>query len=143
MKVTTSNYSFNAIVPAGILTTSYVAGTVLGGTNQINNYLLDNYINSQLTLYVAVTIGSLTTVDMKVEFSNDGTTWYQETYDAIGSAATSAVTITESLIQRSFAASGNYRVAVKILDQFVRVSVKGTGTVTSSSVTINAIVGSN
>lgn len=143
MQFTNSNYYFTSVRAAAILTGSYVPGTVLGGSNQKDSTLESLFRNNQLVALFQVTLGSLTTVDIKIEFSNDGTTWYQEAYDAIGTPASSAVTITESLITRSFAASGNYRVAIPMLDQFCRISAKGTGTVTSSSLTIDAVVGTN
>lgn len=143
MQTSLSNYYFTSVRAAAILTGSYVAGTVLGGSNQDSSTLENLFRNDQLIALFKITLGSLTTVDIKTEFSNDGITWYQESYDAIGTPATSAVTITESLITRSFAASGNYRVAIPMLDQYCRISAKGTGTVTSSSLTIDAVVGNN
>ena len=45
--------------------------------------------------------------------------------------------ITQTNIIRQFAATGKYRIPIKINDQYIRVSIKGTGTVTSSSAKIN------
>lgn len=138
MRNTLCSYQPYSIRSSAIVTNSYVAGTIIQA-----NTSGDIFDKSQLLLLVNVTLGSLTTADIKVEFSPDGTNYYQETYDAIGTATASAVTITESLIQRSFAASGSYRIAIPILDAFIRISTKGTGTVTSSLVAITAIVGNN
>lgn len=139
MDNTFATYNLFPIRSTTILTTSYVAGIVIGPTSSgINPFQY-----SQLEILIQVTLGSLTTVEMKVEFSNDGITWYQETVDSVGSVSSGLVTISQGLSTRQFAASGNYRIGIKVLDQYMRISVKGTGTVTSSSVTINAILGNN
>ena len=116
---------------AAILTNSYVAGTVIGADN-ITQVSLEN----QLILYVDFTIGSLTTAEIKIEFSADGTNWVQETFESI-----SAGVATETLGLRQFSASGPYRIAIRIKDRYIRVSAKGTGTLTSSSMAVHAIVG--
>lgn len=124
---------------AAILTTAYVAGTVIGVENP--PYMAGPVgLYNQLTLYVSFTIGSLTTAELIIEFSNDGVDWYQETIDDIA-AATGIITQRNSV--RTFAATGKYRIPLPITDQFIRVSIKGTGTVTGSSATINAIIGNN
>lgn len=115
---------------AAILTTSYVAGTVIGPTNGAPA------LRSQLILYVDFTIGSLTDAQIKVEFSNDGTTYYQETFSSISTG-----TSTESLGVHKLTASGNYRIAIPIKDNYIKVSSIGTGTVTSSSLGIKAVIG--
>jgi len=111
---------------AAILTTGYVAATVLDTQAKFN----------QLVIYNAFTIGSLTTAELKVDFSHDGTTWYQETFQAISSG-----TATETLGEHQWNASGNRRILVPLKDRYVRVSVKGTGTVTNSSMEVLAILG--
>lgn len=115
----------NTIRSAAILTTSYVAGTVLSDCTGYN----------QLVLYVAFTIGSLTDAQIKIEYSPDGVTYYQETYDGI-----SGGTNTESLGARRFTATGNYRITVPVRDRYIRVSAIGTGTVTGSSMAISGIL---
>lgn len=142
MQISNSNYYFNEspIRPTAILTTSYVPATVIGGDNQPANSLENLWKNNQLILYVSFTKGSLTSGGIKIEFSNDGSNWYQETEDDL---AASTGIITEILQTRIFTASGNYRIPVKITDQFIRVSAIGTGTTTSSSMQINAIIANN
>ena len=67
------------------------------------------------------------------EYSEDNSTWYRDaTY------TTSGGTLTYAAATRKLTASGNYRFPIEILDRFVRVSVKGTGTVTSSLMEIKA-----
>lgn len=144
-----NDYRYMPIRDAAILTTSYVIGNIIG---KVPNTLAANpptpiYIGgpvgllNQLILYVDFTKGSLTTAELIVEFNNDCTDdngWYQETEDDI---AASTGIITERNVVRQFGASGKYRIPIKINDQFIRVSIKGTGTVTSSSAKINAIIG--
>lgn len=120
------NYYKKSVRSAAILTTSYVAGTVLEEVHDQN----------QMILNVDFTIGSLTSAEIKVEFSSDNTNWYQETFSSV-----SGGTSTESLGERSMDTTGKRRIAVPLKDRYVRVSVKGTGIVTGSSMAIEAIIG--
>ena len=120
------DYINKSVRAAAILTTSYVAGTVLTETQGYN----------QLVALVNFTIGSLTTAEIKIEFSPDNSTWYQETFQSV-----SGGTATETLGAHQINATGLYRILVPIKDRFVRISAKGTGTVTSSSMTIDALLG--
>ena len=120
------DYFKETIRDAAILTTSYVAGNILSEVHDRN----------QLVVLVDFTKGSLTSAELKVEFSDDGTNYYQETASSV-----SGGTISESLGERAFTASGSYRISVPINDRYVKISVKGTGTVTSSSMALKAIVG--
>lgn len=127
-------YTYKTVRTALIVTTSYVSATInndgAGGSS-----IMDCTEYNQLMLYVATTLGSLTSVEVKVEFSADNTTWYQETSSSISSG-----TSTDSLEAHTHTATGNYRIAVPISDRYIRVSVKGTGTVTSSSVAVAAVL---
>ena len=87
-------------------------------------------------MLVQITLGSLTSVEIKIEFSPDNSTWFQEVIDS----PNSLTQFTSSQGDRTFTASGNYRIAIPIADNFIRISAKGTGTVTSSSCTIDAVV---
>lgn len=131
------NNSFNfttlTVRPAAILTNSYVAGTVLGTDTTANLEY-----NSTLILDVDFTLGSLTTGEIIVEFSNDGTTYYQETIDAVN---TSTGIITEKPAIRTFGATGKYRMTIPVMDKFIKISAHGTGTVAGSSMSIVAAVG--
>lgn len=115
---------------AAILTNSYVAGTV------IENVQLQN----QLILEINFTKGSLTSGDVKVETCQDpdpstGTFAQQASVNyTAGAGAT-------SLAEYNFTASGVYRIPINIKDRHIKVSAKGTGTVTDSSMAIRAVVG--
>lgn len=127
------HYAIKNLRASAVLTGSYVAATVYGeqgiGSNQ------DPVVNNQLVLYVAFTLGSLTSAELKVEFSDDGTNYYQETSSSVSSG-----TSTDSLVTHTFTASGNYRLPIAISDRKIKVSVKGTGTVTNSLMAIDAII---
>lgn len=115
---------------AAILTNGYVAGTVLSPTNGNPSTF------NQLIVLVDFTIGSLTDAQLKIEFSHDGTTYYQESFSSI-----SGGTDTVSLGVHKFTATGKYRIAIPIKDNFIKISVIGTGAVTSSSITVDAVLG--
>ena len=121
------DYKEHVVRAAAILTTSYVAGTVIS----------DVHLGNQLIVLLAFTKGDLTTAEIKVEFSNDGTTYYQETAESFTAGAG-----TLSLAERAISATGNYRIAIPIRDRYIQISVKGTGTVDGSSMAVKAIVGS-
>lgn len=120
---------------AAALTTSYVAATTLGKetglATKVNEY-------NQLILYVDFTIGSLTSAEIKVEFSPDNTSFYQESHEKIDSGTSNIYTLTYKLT-----ATGAYRIPIQCNDRYIKVSAKGTGTVTSSSMTIKAALGVN
>lgn len=120
------DYIFKNVRTAAILTGSYVAGTVLENAHNYN----------QLVVLVSFTIGSLTTAEIKVEFSPDNSTWYQETFGSV-SSGTDTLTVGE----HSIGATGKFRIPVAIKDRYIRISAKGTGTATSSTMTIDAALG--
>jgi len=140
MCVKATDYIKRNIRASAVLTNSYVAGTTLGaeaGTTIETRTTKPNEYN-QLVLFVDFTIGSLTDLLLKVEFSPDGTNFYQE---AVGSISGS--TETDTALEHKFTATGKYRLAVPCTDRYIKVSVKGTGTVTNSLCAIDAILGVN
>lgn len=115
---------------SAVLTNSYVAGTVISyATLSPSGY-------NQLNLLVAFTIGSLTDGRIKVEFSHDGTTYFQDTFEAI-----SGTTSTLSLGEYVMAGTGNYVISVPIKFNYIKISAKGTGTVTNSLLVVDAVLG--
>lgn len=124
-----------AVVPvrtSAVLTGSYVAGTVLG-QDQVT---VQQGLKNQIIILINFTIGSLTSGQFKVEFSPDGNDWYQESY---GTVATGVET--DALLEHTLTATGKYRVPIPVKDNFVRISAKGTGSVTGSLMAIKAVVG--
>lgn len=128
------DYSYNTVRAAAVLTGSYVAGTDL--SHATPNWIVKVELKNQLELYIDLTLGNLTSAQVKLEFSHDGTTWFQETFETISSG-----TATATAGEHSFASSGKYRLSIPIKDQYVRVSAKGSGDTTNSSMAIGAIVG--
>jgi hypothetical protein len=113
---------------AAILTTGYVAGTEIGFDRQ--NYL---------AVLVDFTKGSLTSLQVKIESSVDEGVTYgtQVTETASGGE------VTIDAAEYSFDTTGNYWIVISpMLADKVKISVKGTGTVTSSSCTVTAVTGS-
>lgn len=125
------DYGIMPVRTAAILTNSYVAGTIIGADN-----LNHNELNNQLILLVDFTLGSLTNGEIKVEFSSDGTNYYQETFASI-----TANVETDTVGTHQMTATGAYRIPIQTKDRFVKVSARGNGTVTSSSMKIQAIYG--
>lgn len=124
------DYVPQAVRAAAILTNAYVAGTVLDYSN------VNPALKNQLNLLVQFTKGSLTSASIKVEYSHDGSTYYQETFENISGA-----TSTLSAGVYTMTASNNYVISLPIKFSYIKVSIIGTGTVTSSSATIDAVVG--
>lgn len=119
-----------AIRAAAILTGSYVAGTDLSPTN--GNPALRN----QLQILAKLTIGSLTSADIKVEYSHDGSTWYQETFEDIAGGVS---TLSGGVYRMT--ATGNYMISIPIKAPYIRISAIGNGTATGSSLQVDAVLG--
>ena len=128
-----SLYNSLNVRSAAILTNSYVAGNVIGSDVGKREIVRGN---NQLVLLVDFTKGSLTSAEIKIEYSDDGTNWYQEAFGNL-SGSTDTVVVGE----HSIAATGAYAIPVSVKSSLIRVSAKGTGTVTSSSMTIKALIG--
>ena len=114
-----------AVRASAVLTGSYVAGTDLQVRSDYN----------QAFLYCYFTLGSLTSLEIKVESTIDGTNFVQETNLSI-SGATGTLTKGEYTITTG----GNFKIAVPMSCHTLRVSAKGTGTVTSSLLQIDALL---
>jgi len=130
--VSTQDFSTVNVVRASLIpTTDYVAGAIIDGPTGVGAHLYN-----QLVILVNFTKGSLDSAQIKVEFSNDKTTWYQETFEAVNKS-----TATASLGEHSFDATGNYRLLINIKDKYIKISAKGTGTTTNSLIAISANYG--
>lgn len=124
-------YADKPIRRASILTNSYVEATIFW---QDDNEQQE--ANNQVVLYVDLTLWSLTSAEIKIEFSNDWVTYYQDTFLAV-----SWTTATCSLWEYNLWASWRYRIAIPTKDRYIKVSAKGTWTVTWSSMAIVANMG--
>ena len=126
-------YQKRTIRSSAILTGSYVAATVVGPQGNVAG--MSPVENNQLVVLLTFTLGSLTSAEMRVRFSDDNSTFYQET-----AASVSGGTSTLTLLEHTFTATGNYRIPIPLVDRYVEISVKGTGTVTSSLMTVDAVI---
>lgn len=140
---TTSNYY--RIQPtlrlSTVLTTSFVAAPIISSSNIFGQSEVPQlYTNNKLILFVNFTKGSLTSATVIVEFSPDGTNWYQETTDDL-TLATGV--IAEVPTTRTFSTTGKYKIVIPVSDIYIRVSAEGTGTVTGSLMTIDAVLANN
>ena len=146
--VTQQEYLKRTVRAAAILTSSYVAGTVIGAdsingtTQEVTSDNVDQF--NFLALEVDFTLGSLTTAGIIVEFSEDNSTWFQVQKSTTSGGVT---TFLPYVIQLS--ATGKYYININsecfngggFHSRYFRISAIGVGTATSSSMTITAITG--
>lgn len=111
-----------------ILTASYVAGTVLTDVERYN----------QLILALKYTKGSLTSFQVKVEFSYDGVNFFQQTFLAVSGAVSTGAVGSYTFAP---AASANFQLEIPIKAHSIKVSVKGTGTMTNSLLEVKGVLG--
>lgn len=123
-----SEYTIKEVRADAILTTGYVAGTVIDDCEGHN----------QLMLFFKYTKGSLTSFQVKVEYSFDGVTFYQQTFTSVSTGTSTGVLGSHTFAP---AASANLELEIPIKCHQVKVSVKGTGTVTNSSLKVDAVLG--
>lgn len=119
---------------AAILTTSYVGATSIA----------DPYA-SQANCLVSMTLGSLTTIEVKAQFSQNDSTWFDE-LERQSPTVTAASGIDQSIGLAypkiyQFNDSADVLISTPLLGRYFRLAIKGTGTVTSSSATIRCVVG--
>lgn len=114
---------------SAVLTDTYVAGTVVD--TRID--AVEQEYATQMIATFDFTKGSLTTAEYKFEFSHDGVTYGQET---TGTVATGV--ITDVLASHQISATGVYDIPVPIGKRYVKISVKGTGTMTNSLMAVQA-----
>ena len=114
-----------AVRASAVLTGSYVAATTM---EEVEDY-------NQLDLYCYFTLGDLTSLEIKVETSLDNSNFVQETNLSI-SGATGTLTKGEFTI----ATTGNFKISLPVSAHYVKVSAKGTGTVTSSLLQIDGFL---
>lgn len=147
MQVTLQEYAVRPVrIGVGVLTTSYVAGTVIGGVSTDSPRVIDEVDDYNfLALEVQYAHGSLTTAEIKVEFSDDNSTWYQ----IVGGSKTAGVDTASGFVAQLATTDGNFYINInaeafnggQFKTKYIRISAKGTGTLTSSLMTIYAVVG--
>jgi len=115
-KTETYLYPEKELRESAVLTDSYVEAT----TEDVASV-------NQVMLYVTLTLGSLTSAQIKVEVSPDNTTFYR-----LPTQRSASGTITLNAGVYTISADGNYVIPIESKYKIMKVSVKGTGTVTSS-----------
>jgi hypothetical protein len=102
-----------------ILTTSYV---------ETNYVRMDDYKN--LALMFRLTAGSLTSFQYRILWSEDAVIWFYE-----GNETVTATLITDDVHEYSYVFAGdiNYYKVVPFYAMYLKLEVKGTGTVTGNS----------
>jgi len=97
------------------------------------NFIDDEIITDDNTVAGSATVnGAMSYADSSIAEK----TWFQETVTTIVPSL-----LTETAVYHQFAASGRYRLALPLKDKYIRISAKGTGTVTNSLMGINAVIG--
>jgi hypothetical protein len=130
---------------------SFDAGSVLGiSTVRSAAILTTSYVGSdsvdvtrcnQIVFLVDFTIGSLTDMRAKVQFSVDGTNWYDEPINTTGTTSSGEYQAPIKSLVHKLAETASRTIAAPVLGKYARLAVKGEGTVTSSSCTIQAVKG--
>lgn len=131
------DYKATEIRSLGALTVSYVPATVIGINSNTTQQL---FSDNQSLLYIDINnLGNMTSVEFKIEFSDDNSNWYQESLATI----TGGVEI-NTLLEHQVTTVGKYRIATELKDRYLRISFKGTGgTGTGSLVSCIAIYGTS
>ena len=87
-----------------------------------------------ITLDIVFVIGSLTSAEIVIEFSQDDATWFQQAFVADPSGGFRAISVSPM----QMTASGSYSISFTPYHKYCRIGIKGTGTVTDSSASIDA-----
>lgn len=124
-----SLYLKESVRASAVLTGSYVAGTVVELNPNVN----------QAMVLVNFTKGSLDSLEVKVEFSPDNSTFFQESYEASASSTSNISTVVIEPKVYQMAATGKLRIPIPIKDRYVKISVKGTGTVDNSACAVDIV----
>lgn len=101
-----------------------ISGTLLLGA--VSGTFLDDEVLTGNVSGVAVANGT----------QADNSDWYQETASSVSGA-----TSTETAIEHALTATAKYRIAAPMNDRHIKISAKGTGTLTGSLIQIDALVG--
>ncbi len=125
---------------AAILTTSYVEADLI--PNKVIG--IDNLSEiNQLRIDVDFTIGSLTSAEIKIETAMEEDDFYQSVAEEAASPSSGVSTITPGVEVIELTTDFKGTFFRNLSGRYVKVSVKGTGTVTSSSMQLKAAYGRN
>ena len=110
---------------SSILTNAYVAGETIDAND-----------SNTLVLYIDYTGSNLTSADIKISYSFDESSWYQESMSASATGTTTQYENIHRLIS-----DGTYRLKIPVMDRYVKVEAIGNGVVTGSLLAIDSYVG--
>ena len=134
----TSNYMAFDVRTSTQLTSSYVAGNVIGPDLTQTSYNPNGFTCApfnQLVLFVSFTKDTSDSLAVKIEYSHDGTNYFQDSFlSIVGGVGTLA------LGEFDMTTGGNYTIQRPFKATYVRVSVKANGTVGVASASIKAIL---
>jgi hypothetical protein len=146
-QVSWQEYKTVAVRASTVLTNAYVAGVVIGAaTNDANQLKTNDQVDqwNKLALEVTFTLGSLTSADIKIEFSEDNTNFFQLTKSSFsGGTNTPAVGIYHFTANFTgyLDVNTDFFNGAGFKTKYIRVSSSGIGTVTNSLLAITAVVG--
>lgn len=119
------NYLNKAVRADLIPTTSYVVGTQLDDCHNFN----------QLDILVKWTAGTASSMEIYAEYSVDGTTFFRDCNATVTSGSTALVASNYTFVD-----GGNYRIEIPISCRYVNIYVKGSGTLTTSKIQVDAVL---
>lgn len=125
-----------AVRSAAILTTSYVAGTVIGPDVKAIQY-------NQMCIECDFAKGSLTSLEIKVEYSSDGVTYRQLTNSAVSGGTTTLTPAEFTMVCSTLGETQGFPIEIPIRYNYIKISAKGTGTATNSSLAMGVILSSD
>lgn len=134
-KVTFQDYIYYVVRSAAILTNAYVAGNVIGNDTEFTSAPIT--MQNQLVLLIDFTLGSLTSADIKIEVGAISTDLYQ----LLSPSSFAAGVETPQVNTIHLTATTKFAYSLPTKYRYIKVSAIGNGTVTSSSLTINSIIG--
>lgn len=115
--------------------TNLFSGTVLTNVYQYSSSVSCSRYG-QAILYTDYTKGTEASHEMKVQFSPDGATWFDGTYETLGTPTVVSVK------EYQWTASAADRVPVPLSDMYMRVGIKATGA-PSGTVSMSVVLGWN
>ena len=119
-----------------VLTTAYVPGDGVGAENDVH---IDGA--NQLVLFLNLTKGSLTSIELKLETKLHGQGLYQELAASVTGATATLRPLEYTIKATDITSPAQLYLPIPVLGDTVRVSAKGTGTTTGSEMAIFATVG--
>jgi hypothetical protein len=121
------NYKVTNVRNRAVLTTSYVAGKVIEDVQNLN----------QMVLHIDFTKGNLASAEIKVEFSIDGVNYEQLTSGTVDTNGLE--TLNPHVL--TIGADAKFAHLLPIKARYIKISAKGTGTVTGSLLKIRTVCG--